>query len=173
MRPLQYAIYKGMNGKWGAIQLNLQSPHYYSGKNKDYSGYEALEGGSLKPGWKVREGTIFLEITSTKDKNVYDWENKIVIALGMTDIGKILHCLYTGQDCNIMHDPGAKSHSQGLVRKNLSVTSPKGTAHGCMFRASQNSGGQQKSHSVPLSGDELIILKELLQASVPLILNWK
>ena len=72
-----------------------------------------------------------------------------------------------------MHDPGAKSHSQGLVRKNLSVNSPKGTANGCMFRASQNSGGQQKSHSVPLSGDELIVLKELLQASVPLLLNWK
>jgi len=40
MRPLQYAIYKGMAGKWGAIQLNLQPPHFYSGKNKDYTGIE-------------------------------------------------------------------------------------------------------------------------------------
>ena len=26
MRPLQYSVYKGMTGKWGAIQLQLQAP---------------------------------------------------------------------------------------------------------------------------------------------------
>ena len=172
MRPLQYAIYKGMAGKWGAIQLNLQPPHFYSGKNKDYTGYEAMENGSLRDGWKIREGTIFMEITSTKDRNVYDWENKIVLALSVTDVGKILHSLYTGQECSIMHDPGAKSESQGLVKKNLNLVSPKGTINGCMVRASYTAAGNTKSHQVPLSGDELIVMKELLHAAVPQMLKW-
>ena len=72
-----------------------------------------------------------------------------------------------------MHDPNAKSESQGLVRKNLYISSPKGTANGCMIRATQASGGQQRNHSVPLSGDELIVLKELLQASIPVVFGWK
>ena len=172
MRPLQYSVYKGMTGKWGAIQLNLQPPHFYSGKTKDYTGYEAMENGSLRDGWKLREGTIFMEITSTKDKNVYDWDNKIVLALSVTDVGKILHSLYTGKECSIMHDPGAKSQSQGLVKKNLNLASPKGTANGCMVRASHTAAGQTKSHQVPLSGDELIIMKELLASAVPQMLKW-
>jgi len=172
MRSLQYSIYKGMTGNWGAMQLNLQPPHYYKGKQKDFSGREALDGYSLREGWKEREGNIFMDITSTKDKNVYDWENKIAISLSSTDIGKILHCMYTGQECKIMHDPGAKTQSQGLVRKNLQITSPKGTANGCMIRVSQTAGGQRKDHSVPLSGDELIVMKELLQASIPFVLGW-
>ena len=172
MRPIQYSIYKGMTGKWGAVQFGLQPPHYYSGKQKDYTGEQALYQGTLKPNWKVREGTVFLEITSTKDKNVYDWDNKIVLALGVTDIGKILHCLYTGTECKIMHDPGAKKESQGLIKKNLYIASPKGTANGCMIRAVQSQGGQQKNHSVPITGDELIVLKELFSSVIPLMLKW-
>lgn len=172
MRPLQFAIYKGMKNSWGALQLNLAPPHYYSGKQKDFTGYEAMENGALRDGWKVREGTIFLEMTSTKDDNVYDWDNKIVLALGITDVGKILHALFTGQECKIMHDPGAKSETQGKVRKNLRVASPHGTAKGCMIGTSQISAGQKKEHSVPLSGDELIVLKELLQAAIPQMLKW-
>jgi hypothetical protein len=172
MKPLQYSIYKGMSGRWGAVQLNLQAPHYHKGKQKDYIGNEALINGLPKDGWKAREGAVFIEITSTKDQNVYDWENKIVLALSSTDIGKVLHCLYTGQECKIMHDPNAKSQSQGLIRKNLLISSPKGTANGCMIRATQTSGGHQRNHSVPLSGDELIVLKELLQASIPIVFGW-
>ena len=172
-RPLQHAIYKGMTGKWGAIQFGFHPPHYYLDKQKDYSGDIATHAGSLKPGWKIREGTIFLEITSSKDKNVYDWDNKIVLALSATDVGKILHSFYTGTECKIMHDPGAKKESQGLIKKNLYIASPKGTANGCMIRAVQSQGGQQKNHSVPITGDELIILKILFESSVPGMLAWK
>ena len=113
-----------------------------------------------------------MEITSTTGRNEYDWDNKIVLALSTTDVGKILHGFFTGQECSIMHDPGAKSESQGLVKKNLHVISPKGTANGCMIRATHTAAGQSRTHSVPLSGDELIVMKELLQAAIPAMLNW-
>ena len=71
-----------------------------------------------------------------------------------------------------MHDPGAKSETQGKVKKTLAIASPKGTSKGCMIRASQTVAGQTKTHQVPLSGDELIVLKELLQAAIPLMLKW-
>ena len=71
-----------------------------------------------------------------------------------------------------MHDPGAKSETQGKIKKNLNVASPKGTSNGCMVRASYTAAGETKSHQVPLSGDELIVMKELLASAVPQMLKW-
>jgi len=173
MNPLQYAVYKGTGGKWGAVQFNFQPPHFYQEKQKDFTGINALdEAGKMKEGWKIREGAVFLEITSTKDKNVYDWENKITIALSVNDLGKVLFALKTGEETKIMHDPGAKSDRAGQVQKFLNVSSPNGTAQGCMVRASMTSNGQTKSHQVPLTGDELLVLGCLVQSAISRALGW-
>lgn len=176
MNPMQYAIYKGTGGKHGAIQFNFQRPHYYNGKQKDFTGdtaFELKEGKrQLRDGWQPREGAIFLEITSTKDKNVYDWENKVVIALSIDDMGKVLETLVTGNECKLLHDPGAKSESAGAIKKFLTVTSPKGIKEGCLISCSMTSGGQTKSHMVPITASEVLVLRSLLQAAISKALNW-
>ena len=182
MDPLQYAIYKGTGGKFGAVQLNLQSPHFYHGKRKDYQGRVGDDEGAafrledgrrvLKEGWKQREGAIFMQITSPKGKNVYDWENKIIMALSINDIGKVMMALLTGEKCELMHDPGAKSQSQGTVKKYLTVSSPKGPAVGVLISATQVSGNDKRTHTVPVTGDEVIVLRSLLQQAISRTLNW-
>ena len=177
---LQHAIYKGTGGKFGAIQFNLQSPHYYRGKDKSFDGkfkgesiFEVVEGKTkLKEGWKIREGCVFMEIASPKGKNVYDWENKIIMALSITDQGKILLALVTGDDCNLVHDPGAKTEAQGSVKKYLSITSPKGPVVGVIFKATHVSGPDKRSHTVPLTGDEVLVLRTLFQTAISKTLNW-
>lgn len=172
-QSLQYAIYKGMTGKHGAVQFGYQKAHYYQSKQKDFDGNQALdENGRLVEGWKIREGAIFLEITSTKDKNVYDWDNKIVIALSITDMGKVLFTLRTGEECKITHDPGAKSDTAGQVRKYLNISSPGGTAKGVLIQATQTQGEDKKSHMVPLTGDEVLVLAQLLQTAISSSLGW-
>ncbi len=173
MNPLQYAVYKGVKGKFGAVQFNLQAPHYFKDREKDFTGAKAFgEDGKLKEGWKIREGAVFMEITSTKEPNVYDWENKITVALSTNDLGKVLFGLKTGNETKLMHDPGAKSESAGAVQKHVNISSPNGTAEGCMIRVSQTSAGQTKSHTVPLSGDELLVLATLVQSAISRSLNW-
>lgn len=180
MNPLQYAIYKGTGGKHGAIQFNLQPPHFYRGKDKSFDGkfmgesiFESVDGKRrLKEGWKIREGAIFMEVASAKDKNVYDWENKIIMALSVNDMGKVLVTLLTGNQCELMHDPGAKSESQGVVKKYLTVSSPKGTLAGVIFSATQVSGGQKRTHTVPLTGDEVIVLGQLLRTAISSAMAW-
>jgi hypothetical protein len=176
LNPLQYSIYKGVGGNNGAIQFNLQKPHFYSGKMKDYTGAEAFEvvdgRKRLKDGWKEREGAVFLEITSAKGKNVYDWENKIILALSVDDIGKVLETLYTGKECKIMHDPGAKTQSAGAVKKFLNVTSPNGTAQGCIFQVAKSVGTDTVRHKVPVGPNELIVLRALLTSAISKALNW-
>lgn len=180
LHPLQYSVYKGTGGNHGALQFNFQPAHYYFGfgkdMKKDFTGDEALEvvdgRRRLKEGWKVREGAIFMEITSASSKNVYDWNNKITMALSITDMGQILHTLCTGQECNIMHDPGAKTDAQGAVKKFLNISSPKGTAEGVFFRAKQQAGGEQRSHAVPMNGAEVLVLRSLLQKAISKSLCW-
>lgn len=173
---MQYAIYKGTGGKHGAVQFNFQRPHYYNGKQKDFTGetaFSVMDGKrQLREGWQPREGAIFLEITSTKDKNVYDWENKVVIALSIDDMGKVLETLLTGNECKLIHDPGAKSESAGVVKKFLTITSPKGVKEGCIISCTQQSGGDSRNHSVPIAASELIILRSLLTSAISKSLNW-
>jgi hypothetical protein len=175
MDPLQYAVYKGTGGKFGAIQFNLQKPHYYAGKQKDFSGSEAFEfvdgRHRLKDGWKQREGCVFLEITSTKEgqKNVYDWENKVIMAMSVNDMGKLLVGLKVPGKTEIMHDPNAKKEGQGTVKKFLNVQLSE---KGALFSITKVAAGDKVSHSVPLSPDEVVILRRLLEKGITTALAW-
>ena len=176
MNPTQYSIYKGTGGNYGAIQFNLQLPHFYKDKQKDFTGQEAFEivdgRKRLRDGWKEREGAVFLEITSAKGKNEYDWDNKVIMALSVNDIGKVLECFLTGKECKIIHDPGAKTSAAGNVQKYLTIESPNGTANGCMFKVNKVVGDNRVSHTVPVAASELIVLKSLLTSAISRSLGW-
>jgi len=182
MQPLQYPIYKGTGGNYGAIQFNLSLPHYYKEKERSFDGldhkglsiFERSETGRLhlKEGWKTREGAVFMEITSTKGKNIYDWANKITLALSVNDLSQVLLTLLTGQECSIMHDPGAKTEAQGAKKKWLKISSPGGTAKGAIVSVTQQAGGEKISHTVPMSGHEVVALKALLERAITQALNW-
>ena len=182
--PLRLAFYKGITGKYGAIQFNPQLPHYYV---KNEPSLKNFDGRWIPDNWKEsnpslsesdlasREGAIFMEITSAKDKNVYDWSKKIVFALSITDIAKWLLVL-EGVETNVelMHDPGAKSVSQGKVKKYVSVTSPKGLKLGCIVTASEvmSASAPPTRHVVPLTADEVIALRCAMQSFIAKALGW-
>lgn len=176
-RPLQYAVYKGMSGKFGAVQFNFQPPHFYRDREKDFTGDRALDqDGKLleAQGWRQREGAIFVEAAPTTGANKYDWDQKITFALSVTDMGKIVHFLTTGKDLSVMHDPGAKTEKQGTVKKYLNLQSPKGLLEGgAMLQLSQQTTGEDRvSHTIPLSPDECMVIRQLLLTAISGALNW-
>lgn len=176
MRPLQYAVYKGVGGKFGAVQFSFQSPHYFHERQKDFTGTEALytdtEGRTkMREGWGIREGAVFLEMASTVGKNQYDWEHKVVLALSVDDIGKFLNSLTFGEDLEILHDPGAGKEAQGQVKKYLNVKFVD-KAMGCLLGTTRVSGGERVSHTVPISRNEIIVLRALFTAAISRALAW-
>jgi len=173
-RPLQYAIYKGIGGKFGALQFNFQSPHYYRDKEKDFTGHTALdERGKLRDGWRQREGAVFIEAASAIGKNLYDWENKITFACSVSDMGKLIHSLTTGTELDIMHDPGAKTDREGATRKHVKLYTKDGIAKaGCMLTVTEQTREDKKEHKVPVSPDECIVLRQLLLHAVSRALAW-
>lgn len=170
--PLRYAVYKGKNGRFGAVQFSLQNPYCYNSNNqKDFTGKYAIDpdNGRLKPGWKTREGAIFVEITSTKSPDVYDWDNKIIMALSVNDMGKMLLGLSRAGKTSIMHDPHAQSDKANQVKKFLNI---EVSDQGAMLYCTQTKDGNKTSHTVPLSPDEVVILRALLTKAISNSLNW-
>lgn len=180
MQPLQHSIYKGMTGKHGALQLNLQPPHFFRKEGKvtfrDFTGEEALVYIDGKPtrktkdDWKLREGAIFFEACSSSGKNVYDWKKSIRIALSMTDIGKILAGWEQGKEVDLLHDPGAGGPNRGKVLKKITITKP--TSQGVMFFVKMREDGEDRQHQIPISPDELVVLRILFTKAVSSALNW-
>ena len=183
MRPLTLRIFKGMGGKFGAINMRLE-PGYGVCKTCEARVYGnwCVNSTRDKPhDTQLTEklGCIFLEMASPKGKNDYDWENKINFKLSLADIGKILHYLETGvgnsneqKTCSLVHDPGAGTANKGKITKTLSVSTVDLRTKGAFFDLSEKSGDNRKQHKVPLTADEVKILAVLLRASISQVLGW-
>lgn len=158
-RPLQYKIYKGIKGKFGAIRFGLLPAYVNSGNNN-------------KP-----EGAVFVEAAPTIGVNNYDWENsKIVFALKVTDIGKILSFLKTKNESNLilLHDTGlSKGQPQGELVTILNISRPNETMKSFWVNMSQKEQGSVKNEvKIPISIDEMFVIYTLLEAAIPRILAW-
>src|SRR3990172_10935348 len=76
-----------------------------------------------------KSGVVFLTVAPSvpgvkgrpeKGQVRYEWEaKKIVVALSLNDIGKLVWGLNTGTEVKLLHDPGAASENAGLVKKNI------------------------------------------------------
>jgi len=180
--PLQLPYYKGTGGKWGALQVRLQEPHYYCPKCKKYRDYESAfpPDNCPKCGYQdrfeSREGCLFFEICSTIGKNKYGWDNKIIMAFSTKDQAKMLSFMETGQTgetLKIFHDPGAKSATQGQTSKSLEMYTKDGSRKGCMLTVTQTDKGEDPvTHKVPLDGNELKEFSVCIRAAIPKCLNW-
>ena len=153
--PLPFAIYKGINGKFGALRLNLKKA--YADHYKE-------------------QGCVFLEMAPPKGGGGYDWENnKINMKLDLIDIGKIIHVFKSPklakEGLSIYHDKGAGTASKGKETKTLFVNRAEGMDN-FFFTMKEVSFGITKEAKVPVSMAEAIVLIELLTVAIPLITSW-
>lgn len=148
-RPLAYRIYKGMGGKQGCFQFNLVPA--YKGTRKD-------------------EGAVFIDAAPAIDKNTYDWKNKIIFALSVTDIGMVLTGFRQGK-FDIYHDPDAQTDKRNTRGKRLSLES--GEIPGTFFlRLTEKAGENTKKVNISLQSHEACILMGLLEDAMPKMLGW-
>lgn len=160
--PLQYALYKGMTGKFGALRLNLKKAYQDTRRDKS-------------------DGCVFLEMAPSVGPNQYDWDkSKIIMALNVTDIPKIIlylrapgHPLFAKKDgvCELYHDRGAGTNDKGKDKTVLKLNKPADRDN-FFLAIYQTLGGVNREATVTISPDEAVAMGTLLQAAIPLILAW-
>ena len=163
-RPLQWSVYKGMGGKFGAFQFQASPPRPENPSQPDDN--------------KMRAGAVFVEAAPTIGKNTYDWDNKILFALGVNDIGKILaHYTMTRQAASdtkplqIYHDPDAGTAKANSRPKKL--TFGRLTNLGSFsLSLSQKRGEDVSNIYIPLGADEAYTLFNLLTHAQAIVLGW-
>jgi hypothetical protein len=158
--PQQFALYKGVKGKFGALRINLKKA--YTDQNKD-------------------SGCVFLDMAPAVAPNVYDWDNgKVIMALSVTDIGKIItylrapgHHMFdkTDNKLKIFHDRGAGTASRGKDKTTLEISKYPDKM---VFFVSiyQERNGEKRQATVTVSPDEALVLGTLLQEAIPLMEGW-
>ena len=149
--PASYKLYKGVRGNNGAIQFDMTPKHR---SRRDL-------------------GAVFLQAASATGPNVYDWDNKITMALNLSDIAIILNTFRTppksGEDgLRIYHDKFKGSEREGQVVTSLSIQ--RGSQNGWFFNIWRKENGQDRQVRMPISDGEAIEIRNLLERGIIRIL---
>lgn len=151
-RARPFKLYKGISGKWGALQLDL-IPLERSQRNL---------------------GTVMITFANPKPDRTYDWENKVIMALNTSDIASILEFLENAepnQVIDIYHDPKAGTADKGQQGKTLKIA--RGRTDGWFVGVTHRFGSEvEQEIKLPVKHGEMILIKELLKYAIPRILGW-
>ena len=139
----------------------------FSGKFNVYKKSSALQL-SLEPASReqssIKEGAVFLEVAiaagqNDKGNTTYAWDNKIVIALGVPDIQKLI----ISKDVKLVHKNPRDDSVKSLA---LQPGKTEGT-----YGLHLNAG--EKKVSVFMDEGEFFVFRRLLADSIPDILGWR
>jgi hypothetical protein len=134
-------------------------------------------------GTKKDDGCVFLDMAEAIGPNQYDWENKILISLSLPDISKLI--LY-------LTDPFSKVFKDGKLSiyhdRNMGTKEKEGEdvkVFEASFSEDRGSFGFQLAHVtkvgteknkrsifIPVSEDEALTIRLLLNSAVPLVMAW-
>ena len=116
---------------------------------------------------QIERGAIFFEIARAKEgTDKMDWENKITMKIGVTDIGKILAGLKTinTQTIDIYHES-----QNGSTTLKIGAGQRPGTFS---FAYGKKVGDKTESMMIYLNAEDMNIFMVLMNAGLPVILGW-
>jgi len=146
---------KDSNKEQGAYLQNFYPIYKPNGKGT---------GGAIqfKPDFESKNGCIFINAANQAGEKSYDWGNKVIMKLGMSDIGKIMALLIgRTKECKLFH-----KSDRGQTTFDLKP----GTSYGYMLRTTSTISGS--TVNLPVSDDEAEILLTLLRHVVPIFARW-
>jgi threonine synthase len=114
---------------------------------------------------EIIRGCMFFEIANAKEgTDRMDWDNKINMKIGVSDIGKILAGLKGRKEIKIYHE-----NSRGNSALNIAEGQQPGT-YG--FKFSKKEGEDLKSAMIYLNAEDMNVFLILLESGLPQMLGW-
>lgn len=147
-----------------------------------YKGKSAMQVAPLAPTFEqlgtaqttARDGGLLLTFAPASGPKAYDWAQKQLFSVGVTELGELLAAFGHGaatRSLEFYHDPGKGGPSEGQTAKKLQV-SPLGKDD-VMFNLSVSTKGQEASRlSVPVTSAELEVLCSIARFVIPRALGF-
>ncbi len=149
--------------------LPEQANKTYSNQYTIYKPNQRGTGGAIRLNLNADKGAIFLEAASQSGEKQFDWENKIIMKWGLSDIGTILALLQK-------RTPEAKLfHKTEKATSTLEITSrddPERAPYILNISRQENADKSLRKVSIPITHPEAAILEVALQTAVKSILDW-
>lgn len=114
---------------------------------------------------QIVRGCMFFEIANAiEGSDKMDWNNKINMKIGVSDIGKILAGLKSRKEIKIYHE-----NSQGNSALNIAEGQQPGTF---AFNFSKKVGDQVQRANIYLNVEDMNVFLILLETGLPAMLGW-
>lgn len=142
-------------------------------KFKVYKPNKTGNGAALQFDFNEEKKSVFVEMAKQTGPQLFDWQNKLSFKMAVTDISKLLLVLEGKlKNIELFHDPSKGGYAVSAETRNSTVSFMK-MDRGFYFKLStQAQAGQVASVAIPLSDDEAIILRILLEKAVEKIYGW-
>eukprot|EP00891_Asterochloris_glomerata_P002235 jgi/Astpho2/2235/Aster-03216 len=153
---------------------------------KVYKSGGALSVKFIKPRWRTtdsgalamdRAGAGFLEFAkaaaesgSSPGERRYDWDRRVTISLGITELGELMYSLSTGENSKpFYHDTHkGKAGMEGTEVKQLTVQPTTSGGRGMFLNMTGKRRGEpDQKVNVKIDSAEIEVLKALLQFAIP------
>jgi len=139
---------------------------------KDYTIYKPTQkntGGALRFSVSPEKEAMFVEAAGQKAEHAFDWEKKIVMKWGLSDIGQALALLEgKKEDVNLFHRTEKANTTFSLKARN----DPKLSRYFAQISRQDAATKQVARVGLPISDDEACILTTLLKTAVVRITGW-
>ena len=141
-------------------------------RTSDYAIYKPNSrgsGGVVRFGLNRQKASVFVDAAVQSGERQFDWENKITMKWGLSDIGTVLATLQGNLPlAKLFHQAEKATSAFELTRRDDPERSPY------FLSISRQDGADQslRKISIPLSHGEAAVLETALRAAVTRLLGW-
>lgn len=147
--PAALKLYKGVSGNNGALQIDLTPLHK---SRRDI-------------------GAVFLSAAPTIGNNIYDWEQKINMALNLSDIATILNTFRSpNNEILLWHDKFKGTNRENEIVTKLTIK--RSENQGWRWGLGRRINGKWRYINIPVTDGETVEIRILLERAVARILAW-
>ena len=115
------------------------------------------------------KGAVFVDAALQSGEKSFDWENKITMKWGLADLGAVLATLQERQPQAKLFHKTSKGNSAFEVSRR---DDPERAPYFVSLSRQDESAGQVRKVSIPLTHAEAVVLETALRSAVVRLLGW-
>lgn len=141
-------------------------------RNPDYTVYKPNSrgsGGAMRFAFNYQKAAIFVESAAQAGEKQFEWERKIIMKWGLSDLGTVL-AAFQGRtpQAKLFHQSEKANSTCELVYRE----DPERAPYLITISRQETSDKSVRKVTIPLSHSEAAILETALKAAIVRILGW-